>query len=415
MSSSDERIVIAHAYSYLNKGDAGIVMGMIRDIRDHYPACEITLVSQTPDIDSQRYDSVMAVASPYREVYDAEDIFSKMYYFLLCFVTILWGGLYRVTSGRIPCPGELAIVRIYAESDAVLLAGGDKFYDYDDGIRRAIEGLPMVLEAALALVVSRPLMVYAHSGGPFRNRYRREIIKRILKRADLVTVREPISKKYFDNFTPSILTADAAFLAAAGDVEMAVETLEDWKIDTTEPIVGMTVREWNFPESDDTERLMAQYRNEITNLIGDLSAQGFQVVLFPQVIGVHTDDREISKEIASESEAIALDGDYDVPHLIEMIGTCDFFIGTRMHSNIFALSQHVPVLAIAYRHKTRGIMQMVGQEKYVVDIDDVDRGLRQKVDELLDNGDEIREQLQTSIPEIRENARENGVLLREIL
>jgi colanic acid/amylovoran biosynthesis protein len=415
MSSSNERIVIAHAYSYLNKGDAGIIMGMIRDIRDQFSGCEITLVSQTPDIDSERYDSVTAIESPYRQVYDAEQVLAKVYYLLLGFVTVLWGGLYRITSGRIPCPGAFEIVHLYAESSAVLLAGGDKFYDYDDGIRRAIEGLPMVLEGVLAIVVSRPLMVYAHSGGPFQNRYRREFIKRLFQWSDLVTAREPISKEYFDDFTPSVLTADAAFLAPDGDAKEATKTLEKWNVDTDQPIVGMTVREWNFPESDDPERAMDRYRSEIIDLIDNLSTQGFQIVFVPQVIGVHTDDRQISELIASQTTAISLNGDYDVPHLRELIDNCDFFIGTRMHSNIFALSKHVPVAAIAYRHKTRGIMRMVGLERYVVDIDDVNGELRQTAMELIDNGDDIRDQLRTSVPDVQESAKENGDLLRQII
>ena len=36
-------------------------------------------------------------------------------------------------------------------------------------------------------------------------------------------------------------------------------------------------------------------------------------------------------------------------------GCCDVFLGSRLHSNIFALIRHVPVLAIAYQDKTIGV------------------------------------------------------------
>ncbi len=38
----------------------------------------------------------------------------------------------------------------------------------------------------------------------------------------------------------------------------------------------------------------------------------------------------------------------------------DLFLGTRLHSNIFALVAGVPVVAVAYQYKTFGLMEMIG-------------------------------------------------------
>jgi colanic acid/amylovoran biosynthesis protein len=42
-----------------------------------------------------------------------------------------------------------------------------------------------------------------------------------------------------------------------------------------------------------------------------------------------------------------------------------------MHSNIFALSEGVPVVAIGYLHKTRGMAEMIGIDELFINIDQV--------------------------------------------
>ena len=50
------------------------------------------------------------------------------------------------------------------------------------------------------------------------------------------------------------------------------------------------------------------------------------------------------------------------------------FLGSRLHSNIFTLTEGVPVLAIAYQDKTFGVLRMLGLDEWVVDIRAVEAG-----------------------------------------
>ena len=43
-----------------------------------------------------------------------------------------------------------------------------------------------------------------------------------------------------------------------------------------------------------------------------------------------------------------------------LIGQCDFFVGSRMHSCIAAVSQCVPAVSIAYSDKFIGVMATLG-------------------------------------------------------
>jgi polysaccharide pyruvyl transferase WcaK-like protein len=62
-----------------------------------------------------------------------------------------------------------------------------------------------------------------------------------------------------------------------------------------------------------------------------------------------------------------LDGEHDQHELKSVIGNLDFFIGSRMHSCIAALSQGIPCAAIAYSMKFRGVFASVGMEESVFD------------------------------------------------
>jgi polysaccharide pyruvyl transferase WcaK-like protein len=60
-------------------------------------------------------------------------------------------------------------------------------------------------------------------------------------------------------------------------------------------------------------------------------------------------------------------GTYDCHEIKGVIGQCEFFIGSRMHACIAALSQAIPAVGIAYSRKFAGVFETVGALDYVVD------------------------------------------------
>jgi colanic acid/amylovoran biosynthesis protein len=80
-------------------------------------------------------------------------------------------------------------------------------------------------------------------------------------------------------------------------------------------------------------------------------------------------------------------------------------LGTRMHSNIFALGSGVPVLAIGYLHKTQGIMQMLGLSDWVIDIREAEPGnVVPRLQQLWEKRDQVAQQIASQLPEVhREN------------
>lgn len=93
------------------------------------------------------------------------------------------------------------------------------------------------------------------------------------------------------------------------------------------------------------------------------------------------------------------------------IGMCEAFIGCRTHSTIAAYSQCIPTFVIGYSVKSKGIATDIfgSYDKYVESFDCIDSG-RQLYDlffdNILNNREELKKTMETTIPQYRTKAEE---------
>jgi polysaccharide pyruvyl transferase WcaK-like protein len=138
------------------------------------------------------------------------------------------------------------------------------------------------------------------------------------------------------------------------------------------------------------------------------------VLLVPHVFGTQegseSDLLVCEKVFASLCEKFPgrlglLRGLYDQNEIKYVIGLCDFFIGSRMHACIAAISQHVPAVAIAYSDKFIGVMETIGIGTLVADA----RALRKDeivsmVGQCYESRTITRRHLETKMHEIKASA-----------
>jgi colanic acid/amylovoran biosynthesis protein len=132
------------------------------------------------------------------------------------------------------------------------------------------------------------------------------------------------------------------------------------------------------------------------------------VLLVPHVFGTHSESdemlcRKIYDELAAQYPgALGLvRGRYNQHEIKYVIGQCDFFIGSRMHACIAAVSQSVPAVSIAYSDKFVGVMQSLGLSTLVVDprVLDQDEILR-TIERHFEDRSNIRRHLAQKMPEV---------------
>ena len=108
-------------------------------------------------------------------------------------------------------------------------------------------------------------------------------------------------------------------------------------------------------------------------LIGDRQAH---VLLVPHVLGSDSESdiqalrggaRRAWRGIQG-TPALFIRHDFDQHEVKYLIGQCDFFLGSRMHACIAALSQCVPAIGLAYSRKFAGVLDSIGGGATVVDL-----------------------------------------------
>ena len=263
----------------------------------------------------------------------------------------------------------------------VAIAGGDSFSDIY-GLRRL---LYVALPQILVLVLGRPLVLLPQTYGPFKTPPARWLARFILRRArrvysrdldGLQVIRDLLPRKQ----VPAHFGYDMGFaLEPLPPADPTRHRLQQLKASGL--LVGVNVSGLLCIGGYNRANmfgLAADYRGLICALITFLIAElGCQVLLIPHVLGDDT---------ASESDVVAcreilgqlqetlgarlhfFDVGFDQHETKFLIGQCAFFIGSRMHACIAALSQGVPALGLAYSHKFAGVLDSIGMGSSVVDL-----------------------------------------------
>jgi colanic acid/amylovoran biosynthesis protein len=139
-----------------------------------------------------------------------------------------------------------------------------------------------------------------------------------------------------------------------------------------EVLVGITARKWLDPERQN------RYERALAAVIDHIQARpGQRAILIPQVMSAYQsdDDRIVNTRVAAYCRAgrppLLLAGWSSHHDLKALYRELDYLIGTRLHSVIFSLTSSVPSIAIAYEHKTLGVMRDLGLESWCLRIEDV--------------------------------------------
>lgn len=412
-------IIILNIHSSCNAGDAALTQVAIEQLKKHFPESCISLVMNDPDSYQGEEQTLLSFLA-------WVNLTGK--HQTRRFLQIVVAGLIAVVTKRllgkswyIPFAKEMHCT-IYAilSADIVVCTPGGYFFSYGRG--RAL--IITVFSMALALLADKPLYLFPQSIGPFKYKRERFLAYWVLKRARVVMAREPASLQYLREcrIDPErcYLLPDMAFAFHQASEDVARVWLIEQGIypDYDRPLLGITVIDWEaqYPGFENQKPYEATMASTIRYFI---EHYGGTVFFFPQSYGpsLAEDDRKPAQRIASQlsdlQQSIILVNTPLPPDLLKaLFGQMDVFIGTRMHSNIFALSMGIPVIAIGYLHKTRGIAQSIGIEDWVIEIKEINsQQLIERLINLWDQRARIREQLLKTMPIIAEQAGQAGEIL----
>lgn len=266
----------------------------------------------------------------------------------------------------------------FGTADAVLdLSAGDSFTDLYGPARLATISAPK----RAALRAGRPLVLLPQTYGPFDTTAGRRQAERIVRSASIAYARDSWS---FDRLRELAgPEADPSRLHHGVDVAFALEPrrpgpeVADLVDGLPGPRVGVNVSGLlRDAESHERFGLQGDYLDTMTEVVRGLVAAGAHVLLVPHVQlpegRGESDIAAISllRERLDEHQrgrTTVLSPALDAAELKWCIAQLDWFVGSRMHSTIAALSTVTPATAYAYSDKTLGVFQTCGMGDHVVD------------------------------------------------
>jgi len=307
-----------------------------------------------------------------------------------------------------------------SEMDIVVdITGGDSFSDIY-GFSRFLKGS---LRKWLVLFYRHDLVLMPQTYGPFKGGVAKWIAKFILDRARLVYARDTASRDYVGNLLDIEpdgklrLSADVAFVLDPRPIERLDDAVATaFSLDAALRI-GVNVSGLLFYGGytrDNMFGLKEDYSQVMQRLVAMLLEETDAVVLLvPHVFSreSQSEGRTVENDVAAcrqiceklagmhGKRLFMVPGIYDENEIKYIIGRCDFFIGSRMHSCIAALSQCIPAVGLAYSRKFAGVFDSVGVGELVLDMRDLSENeILTNVRSILANLSQWRQHLLDTMP-----------------
>lgn len=412
--------LLGASFATRNLGVNALAIGAVRSVLQQYPDAEVFLLDygMSPSARQIRLDgreiSVPLLNLRFSKKFYLPNNIARLLLESLALRLVPSRSLRERLAAKSPWLGRIWQTELFAS-----LAGGDSFSDIY-GFKRLVY---VTLPQLLVLAAGKRLILLPQTLGPFRRRMSKTIAKYILRRAERVYTRDHRGVNTARALIGEHMTTkkiafcyDLGFvLDPVAPTRLEVEGMTHMRSDGS-PVVGLNVSGLLFKgghTQNNAFGLSVNYRELAVGLVDLLVRQKHvRVLLVPHVSGEGpgsegdgTACRLLYEHFRKQYEGrIGLIRDhYNESEIKHVIGLCDFFIGSRMHACIAALSQKVPALAVAYSDKFIGVMEAIGFESLVADA----RGMSQK--EILEKTAEVYErrqsihmELKVKVPQIKE-------------
>lgn len=294
-------VVMSGYYGFNNTGDEAIMLSMHKNIQQLGDNYHITVLSKKPEETRQKY----GIEAVYR--FGVRDVFHAI-----------------------------------RKSD-VLLSGGGSLLQDSTSTRSLMYYLSIT---ALAKLMRKKVMLYANGIGPVSGKRNRRLVKQVVNKADLITLRE--EKSYEELLSMGVnpgkcfVTADPVFTMDGITPAQAQKILTEEGVPVDKPLVVVSVRNWK-----DMDTFICKFAELCDTIVEKYERN----ILF---IGMQMpNDMTVSEKVRKKmkQKAYILKGSYTPYEVMGIISQADFILSMRLHTLIFAARQRVPLIGFVYDPK----------------------------------------------------------------
>lgn len=355
------RVGISGSYGGLNLGDEAILQSIMDQLRAFAPV-DFTIFSRDPGDTSHRH-----------QVYDAVPVRD-------------------LTQSEVA--GKLEGLNLF------ILGGGGILFDSEARI--------YLREVTLAHEMGIPVMVYAVSAGPLKDRNAQKLVADALNKAAVITVRDRNSKRVLEECGVKreiLVTADPALLLQPEPLPEEILLREG--IDHQRRLIGMSVREPGVAAPDiSSENYHTILANAADYMIDRYDADVLFIPMEHRVLDLQHSHAVVSQMLRPQRAKVS-PIEYTPGQLLSLMEHFDFAVGMRLHFLIFAALRNIPFVALPYSPKVNGFLEDLDIKMPPINLVNAGR-LIAHIDYFWDNMEEVRAKVSGSLPELQRRARQNN-------
>jgi len=366
------KIMISGYYGFNNTGDEAILKSMVRAFKEKIPQVKITVLSHNPLQTSQTY-KVRAI--------------NRLHL--------------------------IKIIRCLRNVNLFISGGGGLLQDSTGKGWSILYYLGLIL---ITKIVKVPVMIYAQGIGPINKKINKLLIKWILNKVNLITVRDTHSKKILNNLGvsgPSIyVNSDPVFLLKRKNINHIIDNypcVQKLINPDNRLLIGVSIREYKSNGSD-SKSIFAQAADY---LIENYQAK---IIFLPFQFD---EDVHISEEILSlmKNQADVLKVKLEPEELLSLLTRLSLVVGVRLHSIIFSSMANIPFIALNYDPKVKYFVEDLGLSELLLEIDeDISlKNFQKKIEYIRKNNDKIKDILLKKVNNLEVKALANNELVFRFL
>ncbi len=350
-----KKILISGYYGFDNFGDDIILYVLVSALKKHLDNPKITVLSNNPAKTKKLYD----VDSIYR--FNTKEIMAKM------------------------------------ENCHVFISGGGSLIQNVTSFKSLLYYLGLIFLSKF--IFHKKAIIFAQGIGPINGIFAKILSGFVLKKADLISVRDRESYNLLKNMgIESVLATDTAWCL---DVMSDQNRLDVEKIN-----IGIQLRRWkDLKDStiDIIANAICEKFNDEKVCISLISLQDDYDLAIAQKLKTIL----LNKNLKAETRIFS---NLSIEQSISLLGNIDFLIGMRYHACLISTRFDVPTLALSYDPKVKNLA-LESKIPYI-NINSITKDvLNSKINELITKKDEIRSNLKEFADKKVHICNENIILL----
>jgi colanic acid/amylovoran biosynthesis protein len=413
-------LLLGATFNTDNMGVGALAAGALTILKKQYPTADIFFLDYGREAIISKIDiEGKTVSVPLINLRFSWKVFLPNNIAYLCLLVILSKYIGQ-TLGKSLIERNYWLKAICEADISFAVSGGDSFSDIYGMGRFFYVTLPQIL---LTLMGKR-LIFLPQTIGPLKSGLAKWMAKYLMQHAEIIYSRDIEGV----NDAKSLLNKsnDAQKIRFCHDMGFVMEPHKPKHIELIgitekglaqkkKPLIGLNVSGLLLVggyNKNNMFNLKVDYQELIDSIIRFLiEEKQANVILVPHVFG--SQEESDSHAVSSVYERLkdkypnglfCVAGLYDPNEIKYVINFCDFFIGSRMHACIGALSQSIPAIGISYSQKFIGVFESVGVGHLIADPKQLTiEETLSTIDNALTTRDEIKIHLQKTMPGIKEN------------